>query len=86
MDRLRILRNIPMARGGGEPDPAPLRHLTIIIIIIIIIVIIIIIITIIITISFCNAAEMKAPKQNAGFAVAHQLVDEDALGYERKHV
>jgi hypothetical protein len=29
---------------------------------------------------------MKAPKQNAGFAVAHQLIDEDALAYERKHV
>jgi hypothetical protein len=25
---------------------------------------------------------MKAPKQNAGFAVAHQLIDEDALEYE----
>jgi hypothetical protein len=29
---------------------------------------------------------MKAPKQNAGFAVAHQLIDEDALAYELKHV
>jgi hypothetical protein len=71
--------------GGGDPDPAPLRHLTIIIIIIIIsiITIITIIITIIITVFFCNAAEMKAPKQNAGSAVDHQLIDEDALEYEQ---
>ena len=67
--------------GGGLAGPSPVFDYYFFIKIIIIIIIIIIFIIIIIINCFCNAAEMNAPKQSAGFADSQQLIEKDALAY-----